>query len=433
MNEQERNQLLAAYFAGELNESERARLLAELRADSGFAHNAAELLVLERLLKSELAGSDSGTFAREVVERLKAGPPRRAFAANVIARIKVRKRLRKLQKTNTPAVVWGSLRWAELAAAIVMLVLGGALILRHNSGGDPVRGQRIVAADAPPAGDSLRGKRLVAADAPLTQDLDGYCQLTLEPNSSLVINGGPRARKAALEQGSVACEVKKNAGTFAVESKLGTIAVRGTKFKVSLNGEKEGEAVWGCLAVKVFDGAVLFSTPSGTNAVLSMEKDWPREGGVLTGILTDKYDNMRSACVKVIADEEEENVKYLPLEVNGGFDKAMLNTFKHLYIRNRVKLVWVFSEPRRVLAIELLTPKTNSGTVTGTIIRKSEGWVDVKPKDGPADRYSLPYSNSKKAPVANLNEVQKGDTVALDWSFLPGECKRIEKIEKAGR
>ena len=278
----------------------------------------------------------------------------------------------------------------------------------------------------------LRGMRLVADSAPVTQDLDGYCQLTLDPGSSLTINGGPRARKAVLELGSVACDLKKNLA-FVVETKLGAITGRDSKFKVSFTGEKEGDAAWGGLSVKVLDGAVTLATPFGSNVVFSGEKDWPREGGVVTGILTAHADR-RDSRIMVRPDGEEDEVKYLPAELNGVLDKAMLTTMMRLYPRNRVKLVWAFGEPRRVLAIEPLIPKSNAGTVTGTIIRKSSYFIDVKPKDGPPDCYTqnFPSAGSKKEPV-NLNDFRTGDTVTLDWSYLPNECKRIEKLEKVGR
>ena len=509
MTEEERERLAAAYLAGGLNAAAEAALLAELRAEPAFAERVAELLIIERLLKTELSGATPNAFAREVVERLKADMTAQDFTAKVVARARTnhrRKSPARLPRHARPARP--AHYWPWLAAASFLIALTGYLLLKQT--GEPLSGKPVIAekvppvpqiinpeasrpvplpplppsdkpaiaaapaadvppeteassaqanepftlpaevassdkpapatptlpapaaptADVPPeslasnsqvseplallnpdkvsssdkpaiaapaaaatptppapaapaaavatvapGSDPWRGKRLAATDTPLMQDLDGYCQLTLEPNSQLVINGGPRARKASLEQGSVTCEVKKNVGAFEVASKLGTVALRGTKFKVSLSEAGEGEALYGRLSVAVFDGMVLLTTPGGTSTVLTAERDKPHEGGVLTGILTGGGGTKRNPTLLVIADGEDKEVTYLPREANGGFDKNML---AHLYPRNRVLLAWVAADYRRLLALQPITPKTNAGKVTGVVLRKSGWWIDVQ-------------------------------------------------------
>ncbi|MGD0091695.1 MAG: hypothetical protein ABSE73_17405 [Planctomycetota bacterium] len=306
---------------------------------------------------------------------------------------------------SSPAGLWRRLRWASLAAAATIVVVAGYL-LSHR-------------------GDPLQGLRIAAAAAPVTQEMDGYCQLVLEPRGALVINGKPKAREVFLEQGSVTCTVKENLGTLAVGSGLGIVSVRGTVFKVTLAGQEGAGA--GQLSVQVFSGKVLLSPPGGADVILAAEKDKPQEGGFLTGILT----GASGTEVTVIPDGEDEGVKYLPKPVGGGLDNGMLETLKHLYPRNRVRLIWACSEPRRVLGIELLTPKEHAGTVTGTVVRKGDIWVDVKPQAGPPDRYTIGFTSAgvKKELVASLSRMQKGDTVTLVWSFTPNNCKRIERID----
>lgn len=358
---------------------------------------------LDGLLRSRF-GERATQAGREAVRRLR----EEAAAAARLQTAAPPKRWRPAAKKPSRVQPWRSEKrpfWlAWLAAAGILVALTGYLLLSRP-------------------GDSLRGKRLIATDTPITQDLDGYCQLTLEPHSSLVINGGPRARQAALEQGRVTCAIKKNVGTFAVESALGTISALGTEFTVNLTREKE--IAWGSqLSVKVLNGTVRLAPAWGTNVTLSDQKGAPQEGGVLTGIFTE-IEEHGQRWINVMSDGEEEDIKYFPRLVDGGLDKEMLSTFKHIYPRNRVRLVWAFSEPRRVMAIEMITPKTNSGTVTGTII-KNDWAVDVKPKDGPPERYTPKGEDM----VVKLKEFKKGETVTLDWSLLPNECKRIERIQK---
>jgi ferric-dicitrate binding protein FerR (iron transport regulator) len=69
----EREDLVAAFLAGEATAEEREALLGGLQGDPDFARDVAGLLVTERLLR--LHTSDADAFAREVQERLRPGGP----------------------------------------------------------------------------------------------------------------------------------------------------------------------------------------------------------------------------------------------------------------------------------------------------------------------------------------------------------------------
>ncbi len=104
----DRDRLLADYLAGALEPEGQRALLEALRADPGFAREAADHLLTERLLRLRLGQADAGTFAREVLEVIGAKPSGERFAREVVERVKRRSRTRRAVRSASwfvPALV----------------------------------------------------------------------------------------------------------------------------------------------------------------------------------------------------------------------------------------------------------------------------------------------------------------------------------------
>lgn len=85
------------------------------------------------------------------------------------------------------------------------------------------------------------------------------------------------------------------------------------------------------------------------------KKDKTKQGRTM-GFLTAKKDNF----IEVKADGEVKGRKYVPRWIGGlpadggGFDKAMLKTFRTLKIGSRVEVNWVFEERLRAVKVKVL-------------------------------------------------------------------------------
>jgi len=83
--------------------------------------------------------------------------------------------------------------------------------------------------------------------------LGGYCRVEMQPESSLRIEGSPRAEEIRLNRGEVRCSVDRGVGSFRVRTDAGTVSVTGTEFAVSIL-EELGETR---MHVSVSAGSVL--------------------------------------------------------------------------------------------------------------------------------------------------------------------------------
>jgi len=274
--------------------------------------------------------------------------------------------------------------------------------------------------------DTLSGKHIVALTSPVTQELDDYCQITLDSNSSIVVGGGIKARKVLLESGNVSCSVAKHVGSFAIECELGTVTVHGTKFSTHLNGVRgskgAAEDSARSLSVELIEGIVALATPWGGNTILSEEKGRPKYGAISSGILDDLSKVESDPWVSVIADDETEPVKYSVHDAGGQDRKELMQSIKLLYKRNRVRLIWFQTDSINLAAIAMVEPNTVSGSVSGSVIRKNERWIDIKPANGGiVERYTATND------IEMLRAVKIGDRVAIDWKF-ESHCKRVNSI-----
>jgi RNA polymerase sigma factor (sigma-70 family) len=160
--------------------------------------------------------------------------------------------------------------------------------------------------------------------------------------------------------------------------------------------------------------------------------------GTVIGILTAKGENW----IEVRADGDKDAKRYRPRwlggapQDGGGLDKPVLDSFKKLFVPNRVKLDWVIAEGPRVTAVEAIVPAEKSGTVEGEVTAKGENWVEVKGGDGAVNRYSprwiggLPKDGGgpDKDAIRAIGEVKPGDKVRLEWVY--DERLRVVSIKK---
>jgi len=368
--------------------------------------------------KCVMESEDDRDRLMETLLKKVAGAAPRSRSKVILARAAMLKAAENSQGSKRPSPLKRLSRWLPFAAAASIVGAAGYFFLA------PLM-----------FGDRLHGMRIVTEALPATQDLDGYCHIDLEPQGSIVIDGERKARKILLEHGSVTCFVEKHVGTFAVACELGTVAVHGTKFKVSLTGDgaRTGEAADGGrqLSVHLLDGTVALTSSWNASAILAEDKDAPREGGVLSGILTDKgIDENGEAWFSVIADDETEAVKYHARHLDSRIDADMQTSLKRFYLRNRVRLLWTKTDLRRIAAIEMIDQKQRSGSISGLVVRINENWIDVKPAGGPIDRYTVGGENHiNKEGRAKLQTIRLSEQVTVDWSFNLG-CKRIDNISK---
>jgi hypothetical protein len=160
------------------------------------------------------------------------------------------------------------------------------------------------------------------------------------------------------------------------------------------------------------------------SAVSAEEKPAAKKDGRVSGILMEKNDKW----ISVKADGEKEPVKYL---IDESPDKKLAEALKVTFDASRVKLVYKKDgDSRKLVSIQKQVLKA-SGTVTGTVVKvHNEFWVEVKPKNGPADAFAPGASNwNDKEFMAKLKGLKEGDSVTIKYS-TDFERHRIESLRK---
>ncbi|HOS42678.1 MAG TPA: EF-hand domain-containing protein, partial [Armatimonadota bacterium] len=160
--------------------------------------------------------------------------------------------------------------------------------------------------------------------------------------------------------------------------------------------------------------------------------------GTVEGILTTKGANWIE--VKATAG----SARYYPVwragadGQPGGADAAMLQTIGTLPVGNLVRVTWELQEERRrLITVFVLAPAVKEGTITGLVTAKGLEWIDVAPKDGPAERYcprwvggpSQEGGGYDRAALQRIAAAKVGDTVTLTWRY--DERKRVISLETA--
>ncbi len=149
------------------------------------------------------------------------------------------------------------------------------------------------------------------------------------------------------------------------------------------------------------------------------EKD-KETGGSLTGIVT----RLNKKWLEVKAEGDKEPRRYFLEE-----------PAKDVYGTNLVELVWKKDDGRRVVSVKSVVPSKKKGTVTGVVTARGETFIDVKPDDGPTERYiprwigGMPKDGGglDKDMLKILAKVKVGAKVKVSWIYE--ERKRVIGID----
>jgi len=335
---------------------------------------------------------------------------------------------------------------ATLAIVVAVWVLLGGLYPRPR-----ITGKYQLASGGPFA----RGAVVKTQEQPAEIALGGYVALRLAPNSELRVEGAPRTEEVYLSSGQLHCAVTPETGEFAVKTDVATVRVTGTEFVVHVFEEKGVEKMFAKRTfVRVLAGTVLVSGIWGSASFAAGQEGVvpptpapkaaaaePTEGK-LTGILTAKEAGKTSAWILVKAEGQLEGRKYLPVwhggnpEQGGGYDAAMVETIKKTGVSNLVEIEWTTDEHLRVVSLRTIVPAETTGTVEGKVVAKEPNWIDVKPAEGPTERYIprwVPNAEGRggemdKEMIAKIATLRKGDTVRIAWKYE--ERKRLVELTK---
>lgn len=171
----------------------------------------------------------------------------------------------------------------------------------------------------------------------------------------------------------------------------------------------------------LFYAVVLSSILRSPADAQAAAKDAVQEEGKVAGILIEKKENW----ITVKADGEEEPIKYV---LGKNADKKLSEAFKGVFNASRVQLTYKKDgEERQLVSIKRQILK-NAGTVTGLVVKVYDNcWVEVKPKDGPANAFAPGLNFKDKAFMDNLNSLKPGDSVTITYG-TDGERHRIQAL-----
>jgi hypothetical protein len=175
----------------------------------------------------------------------------------------------------------------------------------------------------------------------------------------------------------------------------------------------------------LLSAVVLLTALAACPAVGAADKDKPKDGGTVKGVVIDKRDDW----LTVRADGEEEPVKYV---LGDSPNRILLQAFKGIFNVSRVVLVYKLNGDSRQLVSIRKAPTRATGTVTGTVVVTNDWYLLVKPKNGPLDGYAAMAPTAAYKPVLEkIRASQKGDTVTIRY-YTDFERHRIQSIRKVG-
>ena len=175
--------------------------------------------------------------------------------------------------------------------------------------------------------------------------------------------------------------------------------------------------------VKPLCALALLASLRSSSAALAEDKKTDKQEGKVSGLLIDKERDF----LTVKADGEKEPVKYL---VDDGSDKKLSEALKSTFNASRVQLTYKKEgDSRKLVSIKKQVLKA-SGTVTGVVVKvHNEFWVEVKPKNGPADAFAPGANYNDKEFMAKLKSLKEGDSVTIKY-YTDFERHRIESLRK---
>lgn len=168
-------------------------------------------------------------------------------------------------------------------AAAVAIIAGGAALLANRYPEPELIGPCKVVG----GGEVQRGSLVVSDSGRGTIKLGGYCEVQMESQSAVQIEGEKFAETVFLERGQVSCEADRGVGAFTVRTVVGSVSVKGTKFIVQMMDRKgEKDMFDKRMAVSVLAGTVLVSGTWGNTTLHAGEEAvLPPPGAAIRNII----------------------------------------------------------------------------------------------------------------------------------------------------
>jgi hypothetical protein len=255
-------------------------------------------------------------------------------------------------------------RWLFLAAGIaaaasLLLTIVGYFFLRTRGYPEPsASGAYEIVGGGP-----LQRGAVVRTEVEHAQlHLGGFIQVDVKSATLLRISGTRAAEALDLDVGEIECSVTPGVGSFSVQTALGVVSVKGTRFAVQVLHEKVKEVLEKRMIVRVLTGAVfvagvwgMVELNEGQQRTFAVEKKTePPQGksGVVVGLVINKKDR---GWLEVKADGEENARRYYRY----GNRPALNKQIDAVAIGDRVRLEWeAKSEGPHIAKIEILkTPE----------------------------------------------------------------------------
>jgi len=82
---------------------------------------------------------------------------------------------------------------------------------------------------------TLRGQRITARPGGATLSLGGYCDVALDPETTVIVRGKPKEEVIDLEKGRLLCRIAPDRGEFTVTTPRGALNVLGTEFETTVD------------------------------------------------------------------------------------------------------------------------------------------------------------------------------------------------------
>ena len=228
MKTEEPKNLLARYFAGdELGKTQRHVLMAALGESEALADEAADHLVMSRLLKYRHVSTAADDFSAEVLARLgmDADPKSNDVQDDVVIPMQFSRR-----------------RWIATGAAAALAMGGGFWWARQAKGAKSIAWIRGVASANWSGGNFMKVGDGVAAGGRIKL-ISGFVAIGFEKGVEVVLEGTGDLEilahnHAVIHQGSVAVYVPPDAQGFTLDGPGGSVKDRGASFGVSARGNE---------------------------------------------------------------------------------------------------------------------------------------------------------------------------------------------------
>jgi hypothetical protein len=170
--------------------------------------------------------------------------------------------------------------------------------------------------------------------------------------------------------------------------------------------------------------ALLPALPGAARSASAQDKAVPQKPVKAAGILFDY--NRQANWITVKSDGEDEPVKYLIDPA----DRRLADALTSVFNASRVQLTYrTDRDSRYVVGIKRQVLKA-SGTVTGVVVNvHNDFWIELKPRQGPADAFAPGANYNDKAFMAQLKALKPGDSVTIQYT-TDFERHRIQALRK---